>query len=508
MRLLRNPTLRLATGLLSLALTLLLALDLIFGVFPDPARHEARQRARQAESIAIQVAATLMSGQVHTLNTLLPELVARDAQLQDIGVRRADGQLLSATDTHATRWHLAGEAALGRSRFVIPLQSGGQTPWGQVELAYQPLDESLFAYLSPALRLLLLFSLIGGLLYYAYLRRALLHLDPSAAVPERVQLAFDAMSEAVVVLDAAQRIVMHNRAFAHLVPDDRERILGNPLEAFAWLQMGAEHLDARAPWHECFDSRERAASVGYEIRLDGERQRRLIANASPILDAANDVRGCMVSFTDVTELDEANRQLVALAADLSSSKELLAIQNLELKRLASIDPMTGARNRRAFFPEFERQFAEARARSLPLAFIMADIDHFKAVNDNHGHAIGDKVIQRFANILLAAARDSDIVCRYGGEEFCIALPGADLEQAWQVAERIRARVQAELGPSLGLDPAPQITASFGVAALNPAASNADALADQADQALYHSKRHGRNRSTRWSALFAATDQTD
>lgn len=69
-------------------------------------------------------------------------------------------------------------------------------------------------------------------------------------------------------------------------------------------------------------------------------------------------------------------------------------------------------------------------------------------------------------------------------------------------------MQAELGPSLALDPAPQITASFGVAALNPAASNADALADQADQALYHSKRHGRNRSTRWSALLAATNLSD
>jgi diguanylate cyclase (GGDEF)-like protein len=210
----------------------------------------------------------------------------------------------------------------------------------------------------------------------------------------------------------------------------------------------------------------------------------------------------MVSFNDVTELDEANRQLVALMADLSESKEQLEVQNRELYRLANVDPMTGARNRRSFFPEFERLFAEARERDLPLAFIMADIDKFKSVNDNYGHAIGDKVIQKFASILLASARDTDIVCRYGGEEFCVALPGADAEQAWQVAERIRERVKAEVGSSLPLDPQPVITSSFGVASIISGAESAEQLADFADQALYHSKHNGRNRCTTYRVGMA------
>ena len=164
--------------------------------------------------------------------------------------------------------------------------------------------------------------------------------------------------------------------------------------------------------------------------------------------------------------------------------------------------MTGARNRRSFFPEFERMFEEARSRGLPLSFIMADIDKFKLVNDNYGHQIGDKVIQKFAAIMIGQARDTDIVCRYGGEEFCIALPGADAEQAYQVAERIREAVKAEVGPSLPLDPQPVITASFGISTISSGAESAEALADQADQALYHSKHNGRNRCTTFSLVIA------
>ena len=508
MKITLGPTARISLGLLSLAITLLLALDLLLGVFPDPARQAASARRLFAENIAVQVASLMMRDSSEVLNQVLPELLKRDPNLQSIGVRTADNQLLIATSDHARLWPLGGAGETGRSRFVVPIAAseGKDANWGQVEVGFQPLASGLFSLLTPGIKLILLFSAAGSLIYYFYLRRTLLHLDPSAAVPERVQLAFDAMSECVVVLDAKKRIVMANDSFEKLLPRNETIIVGRSLESFPWLKMGLEHIDAIPPWEDCFRTKARAETAIYEAETGDGQIHRLVVNASPVLDAKNVVRGCMVSFNDVTELDEANRQLVALMGDLSESKEKLEVQNRELQRLASVDPMTGARNRRSFFPEFERMFDDARSRGLPLSFIMADIDKFKLVNDNYGHAIGDKVIQKFASILLSAGRDTDIVCRYGGEEFCIALPGTDAEHALQVAERIRERVQAEVGPALPLDPQPVITSSFGVASLSAGADTAEGLADQADQALYYSKHNGRNRCTTFSAAMTSEER--
>ena len=498
-----NPTTRITLGLLSLAVTLLLALDLLLGVFPDPVRQETLARKQFAESIAIQVASLLMHDSADTAAAILPELLQRDTRLRSIGVRTADMRLLLATPGHAADWSAGAEDEIGRSRFIVPINAGaGAGNWGQIEVGFRPLNDSLFDLLSPGVKLILLFSVSGALIYYLYLRRTLLQLDPSAAIPERVQTAFDAMSEAIVVLDARKRIVMVNRSFEKMQPDPNEQVISRPLESITWLAKGREHIAGDTPWDECMRSKQPSDSGVYEARLADGKLRRLITTASPVLDARNAVRGCLVSFNDVTDLDEANHLLVNLMADLSASKELLEVQNAELQRLAAVDPMTGARNRRSFFPEFERMFDDARGRGLQLSFIMADIDKFKLVNDNYGHGIGDKVIQKFAAIMLREARDTDIVCRYGGEEFCIALPGADAEQAWQVAERIRRAVQAEVGAALPLDPQPVITTSFGVSTLTAGAASADILADQADQALYYSKHNGRNRSTTFSLVIA------
>lgn len=506
-----NPTVRITFGLLSLSVTLLLVLDLLLGVFPNPEQQEAQLRKRLAESVAVQIATLMMRSDEATLTAVIPELVQRDPGLASIGVRDSRGVVIYATPAHDLGWRSGDATSFGRDQFVVPLAASNRpgAAWGQVEVRFHPVAGSWVAQLfSPAVKLVLLFMTIASAIYYLYLRRSLQHLDPTAAVPERVQMAFDAMSEAVLILNAQGRIVMANKYFTALVPNEGEQVIGRDPADFEWLNMGAEHITRTPPWQQCTIDKAPVEGYVYEAQTRLGETRRLIANSSPVLDARDNVRGCMVSFSDVTDLDEANKQLVSLMADLSASKEQLEVQNVELHRLASVDPMTGARNRRSFYPEFESLFAEAQRRGLHFAFIMADIDKFKSVNDVYGHQIGDKVIQVFAAILLRSVRDSDIVCRYGGEEFCIALPGTDAAQAHAVAERIREQVEAEVGPSLPLEQKPTITSSFGVAALSSGAHSAEELADLADQALYHSKHNGRNRTTTYSKVIAEKQAED
>jgi diguanylate cyclase (GGDEF)-like protein len=126
---------------------------------------------------------------------------------------------------------------------------------------------------------------------------------------------------------------------------------------------------------------------------------------------------------------------------------------------------------------------------------MVDIDHFKSVNDRFGHGTGDQVILLVATALMNQLGPNDLLCRYGGEEFCVLLPDADAGQARAVAERLRDAVEANVGLGLHLPAAPVITASFGVAAVDALRPNLEALIGAADAALYESKRAGRNRVT-------------
>jgi diguanylate cyclase (GGDEF)-like protein len=215
----------------------------------------------------------------------------------------------------------------------------------------------------------------------------------------------------------------------------------------------------------------------------------------PITDGRGRVQGCVTSFTDLSELHRAHAELQAASDALKASKEEVQRQNVELQRMATRDPLTGCLNRRAFNDACDALFAAARADHKALSCLILDIDHFKRVNDTHGHAIGDRVIQETARKLNESARGSDLVCRYGGEEFVVVLPGMDAAAAVEVGERVRARIEAECGPAVREVPDLRVTISVGVATLEEDLRNPGQLVDHADQALYHSKRTGRNRVT-------------
>jgi diguanylate cyclase (GGDEF)-like protein len=164
-------------------------------------------------------------------------------------------------------------------------------------------------------------------------------------------------------------------------------------------------------------------------------------------------------------------------------------------RLASQDPLTGAANRRALMQALETELARASRQHTPLALLMVDIDHFKRVNDHYGHLAGDHVLRHIVGVLRQRLRASDVLGRYGGEEFMVLLPGTDLHGAAQLAEQLRQAVQA--APCEWQGQRIAFTVSIGVAASadTPAdpSRTSEALLQAADQALYRAKDDGRNR---------------
>ena len=185
------------------------------------------------------------------------------------------------------------------------------------------------------------------------------------------------------------------------------------------------------------------------------------------------------------ELDETRRRLEEVTGELKRTSEL-----------AHTDPLTGLGNRRAMGDIVTREIARARRTRDPLCIAILDVDHFKKVNDDHGHAVGDKALAHVALVVKSGIRETDVICRYGGEEFVVVLPGAAAQGALFVIDRLR--VMMERSPLVHGKDRLTIRFSAGIAELQPG-ETLDGLLERSDQALYEAKRTGRNR-----AVVAAT----
>ena len=178
----------------------------------------------------------------------------------------------------------------------------------------------------------------------------------------------------------------------------------------------------------------------------------------------------------------------------------------KMETMATTDGLTGLTNHRTFQNRFEDLLQRAQRHGHKVALLLCDIDHFKKVNDNYGHPIGDEVLRRVAKVLTEVPRKIDVPARYGGEEFAVLLDNVDVAQAKAVAERIRIEiskvvVETEKGPL-------SVTESIGVAAFPDDGNDRATLVERADLALYHAKHAGRNRVVTWAEAQSAKNMKD
>ncbi len=216
-----------------------------------------------------------------------------------------------------------------------------------------------------------------------------------------------------------------------------------------------------------------------------------------------------VTIRDISErkwlhqrLEEQILRMREVNLQLETQQEQLAAANARLEMLAQTDGLTGLKNHRTFHERLAEEIQRAARYDVALSLLLIDVDCFKAYNDTYGHPAGDQVLKQVGQILQSNIRAADFAARYGGEEFVIILPHTGLAGACQMAENLRAALEQACWPERA------ITASFGVATWTPEAANATALVAQADEALYLSKRSGRNRVSHFLAPGASSLPND
>ena len=191
-----------------------------------------------------------------------------------------------------------------------------------------------------------------------------------------------------------------------------------------------------------------------------------------------------------------------LQARLRAAERIIKLQDQLIvsretqRQLATHDALTGIFNRRAILDSLQRELAHTQRGGPSVGAIMVDLDHFKKINDVHGHLVGDLVLREAAQRMQNALRPYDVLGRYGGEEFLVVAPGCGTQEAAKVAERLRERLEGS--PLFLQDVEIRITGSFGVASSKDVAKDVDAVIWAADAALYRAKHEGRNRVVTWT----------
>lgn len=455
------------------------------GVLDDGTQQVIGERTRLCETIAVCCSQFASRHDTAGIHVTLSSLLQRHPEVLSAACRPSQGDDLVTAGDHARYWS-EDERGATTNRIAVTVMSG-PTPWGQVELAFvPPVRSGVLGWLtSPSIRLIGSAVFLNVLGFAYTLRRCFRQMDPAQAVPERVRTALDTLAESVLVLDARRQIMLANDAFARLFESSTDEFQGQTIESLPWKLASHQTLDGflaelLLPKHAD------AQSTPVQLNIRGT-VRTFKASASPIEDQTGVARGTLLSLDDITILAQRTHELQVALSDLEASRAEIEEQNQQLRYLATRDPLTGCLNRRAFFEQTAEHWRRAAVSGGTLTCIMVDVDHFKGINDEHGHATGDEVLKRVAQTLLSTAGERDLVCRFGGEEFCLLLVDYTDHEVLAHAELVRQAVSALVFDEL------KVTASFGCASTSTGETQIDALLELADQALYTAKRSGRNR---------------
>ena len=498
-----NPLIGITLGLVSVTLVLVLAGDYVLQLTRAQSGVDLRQREEIGKTLSLQFSPLAAINDTQTIGKAMEALVERNHDVLSAALRGSDGKLIVSAGAHEEYWRSPGARVTTPTHADVPLMVDGRE-WGAVEVSFAPKRDSLIPFLTtdPLIRFLVFITTSVCFGYFLFMKRTLTHLDPTAVIPHKVRSTLDLLAEGIVLIDTEDNIVLTNFAFADKLGVEPDVLVGKPLSALTWRSPGSNDAIEELPWVTAVKEAKAQTDFPLALKLEDDKVLVFAANSSPILDGNFNLRGALATFNDETALQEANGVLLEMMDKLRKSQDEVNKQNTELMRLATRDPMTNCLNRRSFFERMEKAFTLAQSEKNPLGCVMVDIDYFKKINDAHGHGVGDKVLKMVAKLLVSKFDKKASICRYGGEEFCVLLPGTGLDKTIEVAQEVRSTIESYATMGIETRASLTVTASLGVSAIEQGADAPGTLVDQADKALYQAKEQGRNRVEQWSPALS------
>lgn len=455
--------------------------------------HEG-DRSAICQLLAMRVSLAAADEQLTLLTQVLRDARANHPDLQSIRVLRPDGSVVSKSGPHDTNWRDMDAPDRMFDQVSIPIRINDK-PWGDVQATFtasgtpaQTTSPSWSKIMPIVAAAMMVFSIM-----FRYRRR---RLRRALGLSARVKTVLSTITESIIVADRELNIVFANKTFGEHTGIDCKQLLGTSLGELQWIDSDGAPLKETMPWTKSLESGDSVAHTSICMTGAEYRMRNYSANCAPIFDDSQMLRGILISLGDVTALRIKQAELEAHLELLDQAHEEIERINVELKQQASHDPLTGCLNRRAFLEQAEPIWTAAERHGHVVASVLVDVDHFKSINDTHGHGVGDDVLRGIAETLNRNKRDEDLLCRWGGEEFCFLLVEPSENSVAAAAERLRESIAGQ--PISDIN----ITASFGVAVRSGANTTISELVDRADEALYVSKRSGRNKVTLWNSSIA------
>jgi signal transduction histidine kinase len=327
-----TPLVWVSFGLVSLTISALLAGDWLVDLVPNHDRQVFEYRRDLAKSLAVQYSALAEREQIETVKFAMETLAKRIPSILSLALLQKSGTVVAQVGDHARVWVQPPGEESTLDFLQVPIFSGDQQ-WGMLQVVFRQANVSGLQWFltDPWLRFLAFVSVAGFVGYLFFMKRTLRQLDPSGIIPTRVKSALDALTQGVVMIDTRDFIVLANDGFCQAVGKSVTSLIGSDLSTLSWSSVASSATVLVHPWTAAIMDKQPQADRPLLLGLPGDGLRKFIVNTVPIMDDASTVRGALVSFHDVTELDRANSSLREANSELESSRFQILEKNQELE---------------------------------------------------------------------------------------------------------------------------------------------------------------------------------
>ncbi|MEM1317977.1 MAG: EAL domain-containing protein, partial [Pseudomonadota bacterium] len=441
---------------------------------------------------------------VEAIEDTLGSVVERNPDVLSAAFRDRNGAIVFSKGDHQTHWVAPEGGNSNPTHVSVPLL-GADGPQGQIEISFGPpssgarffeIPVSLFAFL-------LFTAVVGFIVYSVFLRRTLDELDPGRVIPERVQKAFDTLSEGVIILDERERVLLVNSAFHTMYGDDKHPEVGSRINNLPWRMVDGVAKAGSYPWHSALKEGLERRAEQLCLRSHVGNVLNLNVNATVFTGDKNETIGAIVTFANMTDDKQSADQLARAVAMLEEAQKEVERQRQQLDQLANRDSLTGCLNRRAFFAEVEPHLAHAKFAGQPSSIMVLDIHGMAQIRHSFGSGIADALIRCAADSARAMVSNNAFVGRYGSEGFCIALPSADAQKAAAIAHSLKSAF-AERSRAITKNGG-AATLCVGIADDRGEDCSATELVRRAAQALSSAMRQGSGAVANWADTSARMD---